>query len=171
MWKEAIKLSVAANPKPNPHITLISSGDRTKVSGHPNRPYARVTSQALQPQRWMRRIAYELSITRLRGNPNFRWKLSIGSPEFRRSFGCHTFRSKSASVISGNASGFDFILASILSIKALKFGRDRGSLMMRRHSESSLSSGRSSGRSSANCARSFGESARIASSISFTVLT
>lgn len=61
-WEESVEFFMAANPYPDPEITFKSLCDGAVVARDANRPKAIVRSQALEVERWVRRILFELLV-------------------------------------------------------------------------------------------------------------
>ena len=118
----------------------------------------------------MRGIFDEPSIRGTRRVLNVRRQRTVSLPKLFRAQRFHFGPSKSVSAISGRAAGLVFNCAAISSPKLASAGRGRASVMMRCHCSSPCNSGRRDDKSSASRSRSAGGSARIAASISCSVL-
>jgi hypothetical protein len=169
-WKSSVEFFVVANPCPHPLITSAES-HRPIIKCYANRPKARILSEALKMKAWMRRILRELLICLTRCTSSLWRQSAVEHPEFGCPSGTHEFRSNSASVISGKASGFRCNSASISSPRVDKAGRGVGSLIILSHCLSPSAPGRTSGSRDISSSRSSKESALIAAVISSTVFT
>ena len=168
--KPKIKVTMASNPNPDPHIDFVPTCHRAMVSRHPNRPETRILAQAFQLQTRMSGVLAEFLVGPPRALLDVRWQPGIKLPEDRYASRRHEWRSKSLSLISGKAFGFRRYSASTASTKAERAGLGVGSLRILSQARSPSNSGIRSGKSSTNLARSPEDSVRIANSISLSEL-
>ncbi len=169
--KRPVELFVGTDPNPQPKVAFESAGDSAVISRYANRPETGVPAQTLQMQTWMRRIIGKFFVSKTGRTLGFWPQRVVTPPELVGATRPHSYLSKFSSFSSGNCSGLARNAASTSSPSLLSAGRGRGSRMIRSHSASPSSSGRSVGIKSANFDRSAGARLRMASSISSTVLT
>ncbi len=170
-FKHPIEFFVGANPNPDPCVFAQPLSNRAVITRHTDRLKARIRTQALEMETRMCRIGQKLLVRAPSRGLDLGSQLSIREPEFGSPARRHSCLSNSSSDITRNWSGLARYAASTSSPSLVNAGRGRGSRMIRSHSASPSSSGRSVGSESASCARSVGESCRMAAWISSTVLT
>lgn len=169
--KHPVEFLVWANPNPDPCVFAQPLGDRAVIARHTDRPKARVRAQPFEMETRMCRIGQKLLVGATSRRLDLGRQFSIREPEFSGAARSHSCLSNSFSDITGNCSGSARYAASTSSPSLVSAGRGRGSRIIRSHSASPSSSGTSVGSESASCARSVGESCRMAAWISSTVLT